>query len=314
MPALLKFLEMRALIGCTLLLITIIAPASGQVETIRKLQQTLPQIKDSAQYVNVVNKIALLFYEQNADSTFYYSLKAREISNRLDYQRGNADATNNMGIVFDIKGNTQLALRYYNDAYNQYVAIKDSSNVVQTLMNIAMVYNATGKDEKAIDTFKKALDLGNRIAHDSIKAIAIYNYVLLYPADFKREDRNAQIERAGAIAKKYNDVRMQLAIEQLSAESHMVDGESAKGISLMKQTLAKGLKMELYFFSMDLLINLGNNHLETDPKAAVQYYQQALDLAERKGYRVYARVIAQKLNDFYAKKGDRAQAYFYDKN
>lgn len=92
----------------------------AQVGKIRELQMSLPAIRDSSNYVDVVNRISLLFYEQNADSTLYYALKARQIAYRNDYERGRADATNNLGVVFDIKGNIQLALRYYNDAYNQY--------------------------------------------------------------------------------------------------------------------------------------------------------------------------------------------------
>ncbi|MCE7068064.1 tetratricopeptide repeat-containing sensor histidine kinase [Dyadobacter sp. CY326] len=301
---------MRFLIICTLLL-SMIFPASAQVQTIRKLQYTLPQIQDSVQYVDAVNKIALLYYEQNVDSAFYYALKARDMASRLEYSKGLADANNNMGIVYDIKGNVQLALRYYNDAYNQYVEIKDSSNIVQTLMNIAMVYNISGKDVKAVDNYKKALGIGNRIAHDSIMALALYNYILQYPGDFKPDERNAQIQRAATIADKYHDVRMQLAIDQLRAENFIANNESEKGISMMKEIVARSLKMELFFFSMDLLVNLGNQHLTTDPVTAVKYYEQALSIAERKGYRLYIRSIGQKLYDYYMERGDQARAYFY---
>ncbi|MCF0042125.1 ATP-binding protein [Dyadobacter fanqingshengii] len=302
---------MRVLIVCALLMMSMIMPASGQVEMIRKLQHSLPQIKDSVRYVDAVNKISLLFYEQNADSTFYYSLRAREIATRLEYAKGIADATNNLGIVFDIKGNVQLALRYYNDAYNRYVAIGDSSNIVQTLMNIAMVYTVTGKTQKSIANFKQALELGNRIAHDSITAIAIYNYMLIYPGEFKGRIRDKSIERATNIAAKYNDRRMQLAIEQLRAADYLANNERDKGIELLKQILAKSLKMELYFFSMDLLINLGDQHLASLPDTSITYYKRALEISEQKGYRLYARDIARKLYDFYTVRNDKAQAYSY---
>jgi len=68
---------------------------------------------------------------------------ARAIAERLDYQQGKADALNTLGIVYYLKGNLQLSLRYYNDAYNHYKAIHDTSNVVQTLMNIGIVFSAT---------------------------------------------------------------------------------------------------------------------------------------------------------------------------
>ncbi|MCF0064288.1 tetratricopeptide repeat-containing sensor histidine kinase [Dyadobacter chenwenxiniae] len=302
---------MRFIIVCALFTMFVIKPASGQVGMIRKLQQSLPQITDSVRYVDAVNKMSLLFYEQNADSTFYYALRAREVATRLDYAKGIADATNNLGIVFDIKGNVQLALRYYNDAYNRYVAIGDSSNIVQTLMNIAMVYTVTGKNQKSIANYKQALEIGNRIAHDSITALAIYNYMLTYPAEFKGAVRDKNIQRASDIARKYKDRRMQLAIEQLQAADYLADNKREKGIQLLKQTLNKSLDMELYFFSMDLLINLGDQHLPILPDTAIAYYEQALQLAEQKGYRLYSRDLARKMYDFYTERNDKPQAYKY---
>ncbi|MCF2490236.1 ATP-binding protein [Dyadobacter sp. CY347] len=302
---------MRISIVCTLMLMSMIIPAFGQVEMIRKLQRSLPQITDSLRYVDAVNKISLLFFEQNADSTFYYSMQAREIATRLDYPKGIADATNNLGIVFDIKGNVQLALRYYNDAYNRYVAIGDSSNIVQTLMNIGLVYKITGKDEKSIANFEQALELGSRISQDSITALAILNYMLIYPENFDEEQKNKNIRRAKAIAEKYKDLRVQLAIEQLQAVHYLSNNEWDRGIGMLKKTLKKSLDMKLYFFSMDLLISLGDQHLRTLPDTAIAYYEQALQISEQKGYRLYARDIANKLYDFYTARKDTAKAYSY---
>ncbi|NIJ55321.1 ATP-binding protein [Dyadobacter arcticus] len=296
---------------CAILLLLTVQTTFGQVEIIRKLKQTLPQIKDSVQYVDALNKISLLFYEQNIDSTFYYALQSRDIAVRLEYAKGTADANNNLGIAHDIKGNLQLALRYYNIAYNQYTAIGDSSNIVQTLMNVAMVYNISGKDEKALSNFRQALSIGNKIVHDSITSFAIYNYMLLYPENFKGEVRDKNIRRARAIALKYNDVRMQQAIDQLQANDHIANNQREKGIKLLKETLARSLQMKLFFFSMDIMIQLGDLYLEMEPVTAIEYYEQALGITKQKGYRVYARVISEKLFDYYDARKDTAKAYVY---
>ena len=296
---------------CFLLLIWLIQPVYAQVDVIRGLKESLPQISDSTQYVNVLNKISLLFYEQNADSTLHYSSRALDIANRLEYEKGIADATNNLGIVFDIKGNTQLALRYYNDAFNKYTALKDSSNIVQTLMNIATVYYLSGKTDKAVSNFEQALSLGSRISRDSITAIAIYNYILLYPDRFKGQTRDVNVEKALAIALKYKDIRMQLAIEQLQAKDYIANQNREKGIRMMKQTLDKSMQMGLFYFSMDLMIELGDLHLATKPDTAIKYYSKALLIAEQKSYRVYAREICTKLYEYYSAKRDTPRAYIY---
>lgn len=287
--------------------------ASAQVGQIRRLQQALPLIKDSTRYVDVLNKISLLYYEQSVDSTLYYCAKARDIANRLDYEKGIADASNNLGIVYDIKGNTQVALKFYNDAYNQYKLLGDSSNIVQTQMNIAMVYNLSGKKQKSVSNFRQALALSKRITHDSITSLAITNYMLLYPGDFKGEVRTKHLDQAEAIALKYKDVRMQLAVEQLRAYGYILEKDTIKGIALLQKTLAKGLELQLYYFSMDVMIQLGDLYIATRPDTAIRYYEQGLKFSEEKKYGAYGMAICKKLYAYYNAKNDTNKAYYYSR-
>ena len=146
----------RLVFVCLLLPATLCLAQSPEIENI---QHSLPAIRDSSAYVDALNRLAMLLYEKNIDSTFYYTKKARDISDRLQYARGVADALNNLGVIYDIKGNVQLALRYYDEAHNNYEVLHDSSNIVQTLMNIASVYQESGKDEKALAGAQ--LDIGD---------------------------------------------------------------------------------------------------------------------------------------------------------
>lgn len=302
---------MKALYVCLLVLFAVVGPVAAQVDRIRALQQSLPTIRDSSRYVDVVNRISLLFYEQNADSTLYYALKARQVAFRHDYKQGLADATNNLGVVFDIKGNIQLALRYYNDAYNQYVALDDSSNIVQTLMNIGSVYNVSGRDDKAQTNYDRAMDLGNRIAHDSITALVIYNYMLLYPQKLSRERRSGMIDRAYGIAARYRDTRLKLAIDQLRAGELVQAGQWKKGVEMLEATLESALKLELNYLSMDLLIELGGHYMQEDRDRAIGFYTRALELAEQKNYRLYARDVCNRLYDYYMSQKDNTDAFVY---
>lgn len=302
---------MRGIVICLVMFLVPLHWVSGQVNKIRALQQSLPAIHDSSNYVDVVNRISLLFYEQNADSTLYYAQQARQIAYRIDYAKGLADATNNLGVVFDIKGNIQLALRYYNDAYNQYVTLHDSSNIVQTLMNIGSVYNISGRDDKAQTNYERAMALGDRIEHDSITALVIYNYVLLYPQKFTSSRRTALIDRAYRIAEKYRDVRLELAIDQLRATQLMGNGQRESGVALLEKTLGQALALELNYLSMNLLLDLGDYYLTGDRDKGIGFYNKALELAEQKNYRMYARDVCKKLYDYYQSRGDNANAFIY---
>jgi len=301
---------LKIITGLTLLSLFFFS-AYSQEEAIHALQQTLPSITDSSRYVDALNRISMLSYEQDADTTLFYANKAREIARRIGYTKGIADATNNLGIYFDINGNAELALRYYSDAYKQYTGLGDSSNLVQTLMNIAMVYNTKGNNEKALVHYQKALSLGATLRQDSILSLVIYNFLLQYPQQFAADSVDHYIDKAIQIAEKYHDIRTLLAIGQLKADRYIQEGQRATGIGLLEHALAGGLREKLFFMSLDILAELGDLYSTTDSAKAVAYYQQALSITKARKYRSYEMEMNNKLYDFYVVRKDKTKAYDY---
>ncbi len=283
----------------------------GQENELFNLKNSLPNIKDSVNYVDALNRIAILYYEKKIDSTFFYTVKAREIANRINYEKGKADAMNNIGIFFDIKGNLQLALRYYNDAHLSYIKIKDSSNQVQTIMNIAMVYKVLGKDDRSIAKYKEAFLLGKKLRHDSIMSLVIYNYLLQFPTHLDKQEKRNYISEAGEIAQRYNDYHAVLAVDQLRAYELIANGEKESGIKLLDSLINVSLEKKLYYLSMDMLIDIGKQIESTSPLRAVAYYEQGLSIANKKSYLIYSKILTRKLFDFYLTRNNIQKANTY---
>jgi len=293
------------------LLVLWTAVCYGQINNIRSLKKSLPLIKDSLHYVDALNRLGLLLYEENVDSALYFTEQARTISNRLLYAKGQADAANNLGIVYDMKGNMQLALRYYNDAFNRYQAIHDPPNMVQAIMNIAMVYQEIGKNDKSKKTFKNAVAMGAGLQRDSIMSLVWYNYLSIYPDDFPKDSISAYIDKATRIAAKYHDKRVLLAIEQLTADNYIKNNQRDKGVALLQHAATESVNNNLYYLSLDIIIDLGDLYAPTDSAKAVSYYKQALYIAELKEYRVYIELVSKRLYSFYSSKNDIAKAFLY---
>jgi signal transduction histidine kinase len=277
------------------------------------IKASLTRINDSLRYVDALNRMAMLLYEENIDSTFYYTREARAMASRLDYPKGKADALNNLGVFFDIKGNLQLALRYYNEAYAGYRRLKDSANSVQSLMNIAMVYKELGKDERAIQRFNDALSLGKKLRQDSIMSLAIYNYLLAYPTHFNRDAMHDYIGKAREIAMKYHDNRSLVAIDQLVADDFIAHGNRKEGLTLLGQAIDNAIGNKLYYVSMDMLIDMGDQLAETEPARAATFYRRGLAIAGKNGYLIYGQLMARKLFDFYSARRDTMTASIYSR-
>jgi signal transduction histidine kinase len=274
------------------------------------MKSSLPAIKDSAAYVDVLNRISMLSYEQSADTTLVYANRARDIARRIDYAQGVADATNNLGVFFDINGSSELALRYYSDAYNDYNRIKDTSNAAQALMNMAMVYNNNGNDGKAIARYNEALRLASSLSRDSILSLVIYNYILQYPKRF-HDSIDLYIAKAIHVGEKYHDSRTLLAIGQLQANRYLEAGRRDTAIHILEESLAGCMRDKLYFLSLDILTELGDLYSETDSSKAVAYYQQAVDITHQKNYLSYDLDLTNKLLDFYSAHNDKTRMLLY---
>ncbi|OJX49809.1 MAG: hypothetical protein BGO88_08640 [Flavobacterium sp. 38-13] len=285
----------------------------AQSSELKKIQASLPKISDSLQYVDRLNRMAMLLYEKNADSTFYYARMAREIANRHNYEQGRADAMNNLGVFFDIKGNFQLALKYYNQGYTRYKKLGDATNCVQSLMNIGMVYQEMGKDDRALQRYDLAFRKSKKLRNDSIRSLVIYNYLLSYPEHFSRDSTHYYINVAQKIAAKYKDERTLVAIDQLIADDLIKHGNRAEGLALLKQTISTAIDKKLFYVSMDMHIDMGQQLEATDPEESINYYKQALAIAENNDYLYYSEILVRKLFEIYDARKDYAAAAAYSK-
>lgn len=253
----------------------------------------------------------MLSYEQSADTTLVYATKARDIARRINYPKGVADATNNLGVFFDINGSSELALHYYSDAYNFYNQLKDTSNVAQTLMNMAMVYNTNGNDDKAIARYSEAMRIASTLSQDSILSLVIYNFLLQYPNAFKTDSVDFYIGKATRIAERYNDVRTLIAVGQLKANRYLQAGKRDTAIQILQQSLDGCMQHKLYFMSLDILSELGDIYSTIDSAKAVGYYRQAMEITHEKNYLSYDLDLTTKLLDFYTGHKDTIKMLHY---
>lgn len=282
-----------------------------QINDINRIQKELPLITDSTKYVDALNRLGMLMYEKNVDNSFYYAKLARAISTRIKYKQGEADAINIIGIVYDLRGNLQLSLKYYNDAYNRYLALHDSTNIVQGLMNIALVFNESKEDNKAIETLKQAMARGAGLKKDSIMSLVYCNYLLLYPERLNKELTNNYLEKARQITTKYKDERVLLVTDQIQAKLYLKNGEREKGIALLQKAAAEGMAMEVNYITLDILNNLGDLFILTDSLKAADYYKQGLHISELKGYHFYDKVFGKRLYDIYINQNNLPEVQRY---
>jgi signal transduction histidine kinase/tetratricopeptide (TPR) repeat protein len=276
----------------------------GQTGEIMALQGRLPSLKDSLRYVDALNRLSILYYEKNTDTSLLYSRAAYDISVRRQYRNGKADALNDMGIVYDLRDNPSLAFRYYNDALNLYDDLRDSSNIVQMFLNIGVVLLEKDEIPKSLQYFHRAMVMGDKLGNDSIMSLVLIDYLTLYTDSIPRDSRTAILEKATQVATRYRDERSLIGIEQTRGVLDLADNKQAEGMGLLRAAAAKATALDYHALSMDILTELGDQFIKDRPDSALSYYMQGLRISETKGYTTYSKIFCTKLYQWYYDKRD----------
>jgi len=241
----------------------------AQLPEVGELRASLKTISDSVKYVNALNRLAMLMYESNVDSTFYLAKQAREISLRHNYEKGKADALNNLGVFFNLKGSNQLALYYYSLAHANYISLGDSVNIVQTMMNLAITYYSIGKDEQSVKWFDAATKMGNQLSRDSIMGLVISNYLFTFPQKFSKKATKYNIDRVQKISEKYHDERQLLTLQSVIASDLLAQGKEKEGLQIYLRLTDIAIQKKLFLTSIDQLAIIGGVLAKKDSALAV---------------------------------------------
>jgi len=283
----------------------------AQLKEIRAIQQQLPAIKDSSAYVDALNRLGMLYHLKSTDTCFYFAQKALPIAERLRYNKGKADALNNLGIVHLLKQNTYLATKYFNSALGLYRITGDSANQCQLLMNIGLALVTEGKMAEGNKYIADAYALGSRLTYDSIMALVLLNLVN-DTVHISPDSANVLLNRAESIATRYNDYRCLAAIQQMRGEEFLRKGKRDEGLQLLRLALQMSTGQGIEYEKISIDIDLGDAYLAgNDTTQGLGHYKDALATASANGYQGLQVDIAQKIYDYYTQQNNAAQAAVY---
>lgn len=131
----------------------------------------------NASYFNNLGKI--LYKIGNYDKSLDSYNKLLEILETKEKTLEFVKASNNIGIIYNIKGQKRTALEYYKkslDVAKKIELIKTPKYMANLYNNIANIYNTPTSSDKALNYYNKSLNIFNNDTKDNnIEISAIYN-------------------------------------------------------------------------------------------------------------------------------------------
>ncbi|WNZ44105.1 tetratricopeptide repeat protein [Leptolyngbya boryana CZ1] len=114
---------------------------------------------------------------RKAISLFERSLQLSRSAQALDKQAGSALA---LGRIYDLLGEKQKALEYYNQALPLWHAVENRGGGAMTLNNIGLVYSDLGEKQKALEYYNQSLPLWRAVGNRGGEAMTLTNIGLVY--------------------------------------------------------------------------------------------------------------------------------------
>ena len=109
--------------------------------------------------VNVLNKLANLYYNGSPEKTRIYTKHAMELADSLHYPKGLAQAYLNESLLFRLKGENTKDLESLLKALRLFESLKDSMSIARTFTEMGIAAHLQGDYRAARDHYLKALEL-----------------------------------------------------------------------------------------------------------------------------------------------------------
>jgi signal transduction histidine kinase len=173
-----------------------------------KIIDSLEKIAGYQQDTNLIktyNELTWQYRNVDQNKAISYANKAIDLSNRYKFDKGIAQAYNDLGIIFYDKQNFDTAIVLYNKAFAIRRRNNDVSGMAKLYNKIGVVYQKQGNFDKALENQLNALKLFEQIKDDigisySLNNIGIVNQNMgLYDEAVKYQLRSI------AIKEKIND-------------------------------------------------------------------------------------------------------------
>jgi two-component system, NarL family, sensor kinase len=171
------------------LLLTLVSffllPPNIQAQYNPKLDSILAVLKKSEIHdttrVDLMNEAALGFYRIAEDEKLLsYAKKAEELSQEVNYEKGQAESLRYIGFYYYGKSETRLAVRYFREALKVSLEVNDKKAAAACYNNLGATYKDVGSYDSALIYYSNALRIHKAIRYPKGIATGYNNIANVY--------------------------------------------------------------------------------------------------------------------------------------
>lgn len=303
---------------------------TNRASSIDSLKQLIVAEQEDTNQVHYLIKLCSEYQAIGSyDSVLYCANRALKLSKKLNYQKGIAEAYNNIGIVNYYQGNYTVALHNYISSLKIFKEINvtpdlPNSSIASAYNNIGMIYQVLSKYDVALENHIAALKIREKIGGKNDIADSYCNIGIIYALkkDYKEADIKfkkalkfkIEIKNKEGIARMYNNIGSNIQNQGVAFLKLGKKEQAKSNFELALKNYFTGLKIQeeigdkrsiamsysniggIYFYVPDYLL-------------AKQWFKKALILSKELGDKYLIKEIYSGLADTDEKLGNYKSAY-----
>lgn len=195
---------MKKILSAIILLVTLCNTIVAQNERIDRLKSLISDANDTSR-IKALAELGFEYAFINADTSRIYSRKALSQARDIGFERGQADAVNNLAISFDIQGEYDSALFYFLSALRIYESLGYKPGIARALNNCGIVFQNLDSIPKSLSYHLKSFELEEQLGDSTGMAYSMIHLGNLF-TDLEKSDSALHFyERSIAILEALGD-------------------------------------------------------------------------------------------------------------
>ncbi len=293
----------------------------AQEQNYIKLIEQIKSENNKKELVNLYNNLSDYFVTKNSDSAFYYSNKALDLSKKINYKKGTAEAYRISGRINTVSGHYEKSNNNLFKALKLFEEIQDTLSIGKIYASIGVIKYLGKEFDDALEYSKKAVNI--YIKYKSSKELAkVYNNIGLIYFDKKLLDSaDFYYSKTIELAQGIGDLRIEISALGNSARNYMIKNEFDKAIEKFSQILKTAEKINDYTILCATHANISTAYLNMNSgnskknevllNKALDHATECLKHAEKINSDSYITYAYSVLSESYKQKGDYKNAFFY---
>ncbi len=261
--------------------------------------------------VDLLNKLSFKLQSSGEEKAEKFAEEALLISRKENYESGIANALNNKGLLFEMRGNLDKAMEAYLEALALQEKMNNSEGAAAVLNNIGAVYFYQQDFPKAAKYWEESMKIKEQSGNKKEIAQGLINLGAANTRMKKFDESKKMYARALEIFKELDDKKnMASCLSNIGILTHKKEGTGKNALPYYLQ--AKKINEEINDESgiLTSLLNIGVSFAEDKKYSqAIENFNHALFLAKKLNFKAAIRQIYGNLAETYSFAGDFKNAY-----